>query len=628
MTVLRGARSAEDTTMTMPGPTIGEAFAQVAAASPAAVAVRCGDHRISYAELDARANQLANYLLRRGIRDESPVAVVNDHNLALVISLLGIVKAGGCYLGIDPKQPADRIAGMLALAGVDLVLTGGSGPADIGDGRLAGTGGPADWLDVSALDLAAEPSTDPEIAGSADRLAYLAYTSGSTGLPKAAMIPHAAVIRLVHQANFLTVRPDDVFLQLAPLAFDASTLEIWAPLLNGASLVMPGEPADHISTIGDLVRDNQVSVLWLTAGLFHQFCNAGLPGLHGLRCLLAGGDVLSVPSVNRVLAELPGVTLVNGYGPTENTTFTCCYPIAELQSERVPIGFPVSGSTVYLLDEDLRPVADGQPGELCTGGSGLARGYLGRPGPTAERFVPDPFAGRPGGRLYRTGDLARRRPDGALDFLGRLDDQVKIRGFRVELGEVEAALRGLPEIEDAAVIVQQSRFGRRLVGFAVPAAAATASPITVRRNLAAVLPDYAVPSMVVLLEELPLNRNGKVDRSKLESHVGQGRPAGLSSGYRAPGTEAEHLVIDTMELLMDLAGIGVDDDFFELGGNSLVAVAISAELAQVAGVGLRPQHVYQHSTAADLAGLLEELRGEELRGEELAGEQAGSLAVR
>jgi len=609
--------------MTTAGLTIGAAFAQVVATVPGAVAVRCAGRDTSYAELDARANRLAHHLLRRGIRNEAPVAVVNDHNEALVVSLLGIVKAGGCYLGIDSRQPADRIAAMLSMAGVDLVLTGGSGPADIGDGRLAGSGGPVEWLDVSAVDLAAEPSTDPGRSGSAQRLAYLAYTSGSTGVPKAAMIPHAAVLRLVRRANFLTVRPDDVFLQLAPLAFDASTLEIWAPLLNGATLVLPGEPADHLAAIGELVRRNRVTVLWLTAGLFHQFCNAGLPGLHGLRCLLAGGDVLSVPSVNRALAELPGVTLVNGYGPTENTTFTCCAPIAEPLSDRAPIGFPVSGSTVHLLDEDLRPVADGLPGELCTGGSGLARGYLGRPAATAERFVPDPFAEQPGGRLYRTGDLARRRPDGALDFLGRLDDQVKIRGFRVELGEVEAALRALPEIEDAAVIVQQSRFGRRLVGFAVPAATASASPITVRRSLAAQLPDYAVPSMVVLLEELPLNRNGKVDRSRLTSYAGQDRPAGLSSGYRAPGSETEHMVIDTWELLMDLAGIGVDDDFFELGGNSLVAVAISSELALLAGVRLRPQHVYQHSTAAELAGVLEELRRAEL-----ADRQAGSLAVR
>jgi amino acid adenylation domain-containing protein len=583
-----------------PGATIGSAFAAVAARTPGAVAVRCGNAVLSYADLDARSNQLAHHLLRRGVRTEAPVAVVSDHNPALVISLLAVVKAGRCYLGIDGRQPADRIAAMLAMAGVELVLTGGS--------RSPGEGEPAEWVDVSTVDLSAEPSTDPAIAVAPAQLAYLAYTSGSTGLPKAAMIPHAAVIRLVSNANFLTVRPDDVFLHLAPLAFDASTLEIWAPLLNGATLVVPSEPADDLAAIGDLVRRNQVSVLWLTAGLFHQFCNAGLPGLRGLRCLLAGGDVLAAPSVNRALAELPGVELINGYGPTENTTFTCWYPITDEQSERVPIGFPVSGSTVHLLDEDLRPVAEGCAGELYTGGSGVARGYLGRPGLTAERFVPDPFAEIPGGRLYRTGDLARRRADGALDFLGRLDDQVKIRGFRVELAEVEAALRGLPDIEDAAVVVQQSRFGRRLIGFAVQARAASTSPITVRRSLAALLPDYAVPSTVVLLEELPLNRNSKVDRSKLESHAGQGRPAGLSSAHRPPATETEHLVIDSWQLLLDVAGIGVDDDFFELGGHSLMAVAITSALTDATGVPLQPRQLYEHSTAAELADLIEELR--------------------
>lgn len=589
------------TTPTDPlGATIGEAFGQIAARTPAAVAVRCGNTALSYAELDARANQLAHYLLRRGVRNEAPVAVVNDHSEALVISLLAIVKAGGSYLGIDGRLPADRISAMLAMAGVDLILTDGS--------RL--TGGPAESVDVSSLDLRVEPSTDPAITVFPAQLAYLAYTSGSTGVPKAAMIPHAAVIRLVSHASFLTVHPDDVFLQLAPLAFDASTLEIWAPLLNGATLVVPSEPPDSIAVIGDLVRRHHVSVLWLTAGLFHQFCNAGLPGLQGLRCLLAGGDVLAAPSVNRALAELPGVELINGYGPTENTTFTCCYPIADEQTDRVPIGFPISGTTVHLLDEDLRPVAEGYPGELYTGGSGVARGYLGQSGLTAERFVPDPFAENAGDRLYRTGDLARRRADGALDFLGRLDDQVKIRGFRVELAEVEAALRGLPEIEDAAVVIQQSRFGRRLVGFAVPAGAASTSPITVRRSLAALLPDYAVPSMVVLLDELPLNRNGKVDRSKLESYTGRGRPAGLSSAHRPPVTETEHLVTDTWQLLMDVASIGVDDDFFELGGHSLMAVAITTELTDVSGVRLQPRQLYEHSTVAELAGLLDELRDE------------------
>ncbi len=590
--------------MTAPDPSIGVAFARVAASAPEAVAVRCGECVLSYAQLDARANQLAHYLLRRGLRREAPVAVVNDHSAALVISLLAIIKAGGCYLGLDGRQPADRIAELLAVAGVGFVLTDGCEPL-VPDGL-------AEWLSVSALDLSAEPSTDPGIAILPEQLAYLGFTSGSTGVPKAAMIPHRAVLRLVKDTNFVTVGQDDVFLQLAPVAFDASTLEIWAPLLNGATLVLPSESPDDIAAIAELVRANDVTVLWLTAGLFHQFCNAGLPGLSGLRCLMAGGDVLSVSSVNRVLAELPRVALINGYGPTENTTFTCCYPITDEQSGRVPIGVPITGTSVRLLDEDRRPVADGQPGELCTGGLGLARGYLGRPGLTADRFVPDPFAPTPGGRLYRTGDLVRRRSDGMLDFLGRLDDQVKIRGFRVEVGEVEVVLRGLAEIKDAAVTVQQSRFGRRLVGFAVVDEGACASPTTVRRSLAQRLPDYAVPSRVVLLAEMPLNRNGKIDRSALASRCGRDRPAGLSSVHQPPCTEFEQLVAETWELLLDLDGVGVDDDFFELGGNSLIATAIVSELTDVLGIQLRARHLYEHSTVAELAGLLAALHEAQL----------------
>ncbi|HET6209975.1 MAG TPA: non-ribosomal peptide synthetase [Jatrophihabitans sp.] len=598
---------------------IGAAFARVVAGTPRAIALRASAGNLSYAELDARANRLAHHLLRRGVRREEPVAVVDDHSAELVISLLAIVKAGGCYLGIDSKQPAERTAATLASAGVRLVLAADrqSSAADR-QSSAADSQAPVaaevplvEWLAISELDLAGEPSTDPGIAAQPAQLAYLAYTSGSTGVPKAAMIPHAAVIRLVRQADFLTVRPADVFVQLAPLAFDASTLEIWAPLLNGASLVLPGRPMDQLAAIGELVRQQQVSVLWLTAGLFHQFCSAGLPGLHGLRCLLAGGDVLSAPSVNRALAELPGVRMINGYGPTENTTFTCCYPIVDEQSDRVPIGFPISGSTVRLLDDRFGQVPDGQAGELCTGGLGLARGYLGRPSWTAERFVPDPFADRPGARLYRTGDLARRRPDGALDFLGRLDDQVKIRGFRVEPGEVEAALRRLPELREAAVVVQPSRFGRRLIGFGVPAQGLLASPLTIRRSLIALLPDYAVPSMVVLLDELPLNRNGKLDRARLAEYAGRGRPAGLSSDHRQPETETEQLVTEIWELLMDLTGLGVDDDFFELGGHSLVAVAIAGELSEAVGVALTPGQIYQHSTVAELARLLDRSRADQ-----------------
>ncbi len=582
------------------GAVIPEAFERVVARCPDAVALRWGEQSMSYAELDARANSLAHCLLDRGVRVETPIAVVNDHSPDVIVALLAIGKAGGSYLGVDTRQPADRIRTMLAAAGCTLVL-GNAGQVPLPDGVEV----------LAELPLQDFPDSPPAVPVQPANIAYLAYTSGSTGVPKAAMIPHDAVIRLVNHADFLTVQADDVFVQLAPLAFDASTLEIWAPLLNGATLVLPDAPVESAAEILELVSRQRVSVLWLTAGLFHQLAGAGIAGLRGLRCLLAGGDVLPVPSVNQALADLPGVRLINGYGPTENTTFTCCYPIEASQSDRVPVGFPISGTTVYLLDEDFQPVPDGEPGELCAGGRGLARGYLAQPELTAERFIPDPFADRSGGRLYRTGDLARRRPDGAIEFLGRLDNQVKIRGFRVETGEVEAALLSLPEVREAAVVAQPSRSGRRLVGFVVLAEPGSVSALVLRQSLGALLPDYAIPSMLVLLDSLPLNRNGKVDRAALEARQGRARPEALSSDFRAPATETEQSVADTWELLLDLSGIGVDDDFFELGGHSLIAVGITAELSGSYGIALQPRHFYQNPTVAELAGLLDELRAEQ-----------------
>jgi amino acid adenylation domain-containing protein len=591
------------------GAVIPEAFEQVVARCPEAVAVRWGEQTMSYAELDRRANRLAHYLLSRGVGVETPVAVVNNHTGELIVALLAISKAGGSYLGVDTRQPADRIRAMLRAAGCSLVLGN------------AGLASPPEGIEAPAeLPLAEFPDTPPRVPVQPANIAYLAYTSGSTGVPKAAMIPHAAVIRLVEHADFLTVRADDVFVQLAPLAFDASTLEIWAPLLNGASLVLPDAPVESAADILELVSRQRVTVLWLTAGLFHQLAGAGIAGLRGLRCLLAGGDVLPVPSVNQALAELPGVQLINGYGPTENTTFTCCYRIDQPQPDRVPIGLPISGTTVHLLDADFRPVPDGESGELCAGGLGLARGYLDQPGLTADRFIPDPFADAPGGRLYRTGDLARRRPDGVIEFLGRLDNQVKIRGFRVETGEVEAALLSLPEVREAAVVAQPARSGRRLVGFVALAEPGSVSALVLRQSLGELLPDYAVPSMIVLLDNLPLNQNGKVDRAALEHRQGRARPEALSTEFRAPVTETEQLVTDTWELLLDVSGIGVDDDFFELGGHSLIAVGVTAELGASCGIDLQPRHFYLNPTVAELAGLLDELR-------EAQAEQNTSLAA-
>src|ERR1700733_16239989 len=413
--------------------TVHEAFVRQAHRTPDAVALTDPGAVLTYAALDTWTNRLAHHLRSLGVGTRTPVGVYAPRSAATVAMLLAVLKAGGAFVALDPQHPSRRRDLILADAGIRTALTTADLAADLPAGCVP--------VHPDAVDLADRPDTVPSTGVGPDSLAYIAYTSGSAGRPKGVCVPHRAVRRLVLGADFLDIRDDDVFLQLAPLAFDASTLEVWGPLLNGAQLAVPPAGDLPLHEIADLVRDLGVTVLWLTAGLFHRMVDAGVDDLRGLRYLLAGGDVLSAPHVARALAALPGTILINGDGPTENTTFTCCHPVPRggPAGARVPIGRPIRGTQVHVLDDRLRPVADGDIGELYAGGDGLALGYLGSAALTALRFVADPFAAAPGQRLYRTGDLVRRGTDGSLEFIGRNDGQVKIRGFRVEPGEGEAA---------------------------------------------------------------------------------------------------------------------------------------------------------------------------------------------
>ncbi len=386
--------------------------------------------------------------------------------------MLAILKAGGVYVPLDPAHPAERLAWMAADSGVALLVV---------EEGLAGL--PALPPEIARLmvradgELVAGERTDgevddplPAVQADAGNLAYVMYTSGSTGRPKGVEVTHRGVTRLVRGTGYARFGPEEVFLQLAPAAFDAATFEIWGALLNGARLALLPVQAPSAEELGAAVAREGVTTLWLTAGLFHSLVESRPEALRGVSQLLAGGDVLSAAHVRRALAALPGTTLINGYGPTENTTFTTTHPLRDPAEvgETVPVGRPIANTTVHLLDGDLRPVPAGVAAELYTGGDGLARGYRGRPELTAERFVPDPLAASPGERLYRTGDLARWRPDGVLELLGRRDRQVKIRGFRVEPGEVEAALLSHPEIAAAAVVARQEADGKALIAYVVP----------------------------------------------------------------------------------------------------------------------------------------------------------------
>ena len=444
---------------------IHEIFAEQATQNPHVIAVVCEDRELTYDELNRRANQLAHNLRDCGVGPETPVAICVERSLEMLVGLLGILKAGGAYVPLDPACPPDRLSFMLANAGVRIVLTQDQFGQKFFDHNVE-----LIFLDNDRSVLAGASEENLENKCTPENLAYVMYTSGSTGVPKGVGIPHRGVVRLVKETNYSQFDREQVFLQFAPLSFDASTFEIWGSLLNGARLAVMPARSVSLAELGSAVKHYGVTTLWLTAGLFHQMVKEELETLSDLRQLLAGGDVLSVAQVEQIARDLNHCQLINGYGPTENTTFTCCYPVKseETFDGNVPIGFPISNTQVFILDEAMQPVVDGQPGELYIAGHGLARGYLNDAALTAERFVPHPFGSAAGARLYRTGDSVRRFGDGRIEFLGRLDRQVKIRGYRIELGEVEATLAQHPMVRESVVLACPDAHGnKRLVAYVV-----------------------------------------------------------------------------------------------------------------------------------------------------------------
>ncbi len=453
-------------------------------------------------------------------------------------------------------------------------------------------------IDDECEEITHESADNPISGATADNLAYICYTSGSTGIPKGVAVTQRAVVRLVKNTDYATFSPDDVFLQFAPIAFDASTFEIWGCLLNGARLVIMPAAAPSLEELADVIQHNRISTLWLTSGLFHQMVDAHCESLNTVRQLITGGDVLSPEHVRRMREQHPQCVLINAYGPTENTTFTTCYPVPPAENihsplSSVPIGRPIANTEVYVLDDRLQPVPIGVPGELYIGGEGLARGYLNQPALTAERFIPHPF--RSGARLYRTGDWVRYLPDANLEFLGRRDQQVKVRGFRVELGEVEAALRGYPDIHEAVATVREDTPGdKRLVAYVV-----TDKPPPVsewRHFLQVRLPDYMVPSTFVALAALPLTANGKVDQSALPMPAVTRETAAV-----APHTEDERRLADIFAEVLHLPQVGIYDNFFELGGHSLLATQAVSRIRDIMHAAV-PLHVFfEAPTVAELA---------------------------
>nr|WP_315223086.1 non-ribosomal peptide synthetase [uncultured Duganella sp.] len=571
---------------------VHQLFERQARRQPDQVALLFGEDVLTYAELNARANRMAHRLIALGVAPEVKVGIAVERSVGMVVGLLAILKAGGAYLPLDPEYPAERMAYMMRDSGIGLLLT----DAEVGQ-RLPPVAG-VEVLDLETLDLRGEPEHDPQITMHGENLAYVIYTSGSTGRPKGAAVRHrslAGCMRWMQDTYGLT--RDDTVLHKAPFGFDVSVWEIFWPLTTGVRLVV-ANPGDHRDPerITALVRRHAVTTMNFVPPMLQAFlAHEGIERETRLRYVICGGEAMPSATQREALRRLHGVSLQNLYGPTETTIHVTQWTCRDDGRSRVPIGRPIARTQAYVLDAALNPVPAGVVGELYIGGELLARGYLGRPSLSAERFVADPV-GQAGGRLYRTGDLARWNGEGQLEYLGRTDHQVKIRGLRIELGEVEAELLAQPDVREAVVVAQQGPAGARLVAYVSGAALDAAA---LRDQLGRRLPGYMVPAALVVLDALPLNANGKVDRKALP-------PAefGNERSYAAPQGDAEMALAAIWSQVLGVERVGRDDNFFEIGGDSILSLQILAR-AYRAGWKIAARQMFEYQTIARLVPQLE-----------------------
>ncbi|MFN2384830.1 MAG: amino acid adenylation domain-containing protein [Thermoanaerobaculia bacterium] len=580
---------------------VHELFEEHARRAPEAVALLSEGEALTYSELDRRSNRLARYLVKRGVRSGSLVGICLERSPQMVVALLGVLKAGGAYVPLDPAYPKERLRFMLEDTGLAILLTEERLREYLPDGA-------AEMIslesDGAAIGRESEEKLERRAAG--EDLAYVMYTSGSTGVPKGVEVPHRAIVRLLHGINYVRLDASETLLHLSPISFDASTFEIWGALTHGARCVLFTERIPTPQALRSVIEKQNVSTLWLTASLFNTVIDADAEALSGVRQLLIGGEALSAAHVRRALERLPSTQIINGYGPTESTTFTCCYPIPKnLDSVllSIPIGRPISNTRVYLLDSNFHPVPIGVAGELFIGGDGLARGYCNRAEATAEKFLANPLSESLDSRLYRTGDLARWKTDGTIEFHGRTDDQVKIRGFRIEPAEIEAALRRHPAVEECAVVPREDApGGKRLVAYVVGAHGEAPAADTLRVFLKEKLPEYMVPSRFVALEAFPRTPSGKLDRRSLpepDLSVEEG-------SYSAPRDSLELQIVQAWEDLLQRHPVGLSDNFFDLGGHSLLAVRLFVRIEKLTGRKLPLATLFQAPTVGQLASILRE----------------------
>jgi amino acid adenylation domain-containing protein len=600
-----------DTRSEYPRECIHELFEAQVKRAPEAIAVAYGDEQLTYREVNETANRLARELRSRGVGADTPVATFLDRSADLVIAQLGILKAGGAYVPLDPEYPRERVAFILKDSGARLVLTHASSR-----GRLPEHGAEVVCIDQ---DPAVDEAADSVPSGTRpDNLAYIMYTSGSTGTPKGIAILHRAISRLVCNTNYISLGPSDRVAQASNASFDAATFEIWGALLHGACLV--GIPKDVLLSpraLAPFLEQEQITTLFLTTDLFNQLASESPGMFRSLRTLLFGGSAVNPRWVREVVTHGRPERFVHVYGPTESTTFAAWYEVRDVAKDAttIPIGRPIANTQLYVLDRYGNPAPTGAMGELFIGGDGLARGYLNDAEMTAERFIPHPFVADPDARLYRTGDLVRYRPDGALEFLGRIDQQVKIRGFRVETSEIEAVLRENPCLREAVVLSWEDAAGtRRLVAYVVPADAEVSSA-DLRRFLEKKLPGYMVPSAFILRDALPLNPNGKVDRKALAASTDRLSP---TEPYVEPSSPLEKTLASIWAQVLDLERVGICDNFFHLGGHSLLAMQIVSRISEALQTEVPLRALFEAPTVAGLSSWMLEEPGARSRVERIA----------
>lgn len=579
-----------------PAACIHELFEDVVKAHPERIALSFEGTAVSYGELNEQSNQLARKLLSLGVGPDQPVGLCAERSIEMVVGLLGILKAGGAYLPLDPTHPVERLK-LQILDARPRVAVIQARYAEILHGvdvqPVLLDGAAADWQNLNGAELLSGERESHRPT----QLAYILYTSGSTGRPKGVLIEHKSVVRLVRSVNYVRLGADERMMHLSPLAFDASTFELWGSLLNGARLTILPPGLFSLDSLARLIREENITLLWITTGLFHGLVDEKPDCFEGIRQVLTGGEVTSGRRIAQLLERFPELRVIHCYGPTESTTFTTTetFTGGDRVDDPPPLGRPISNTQVYIVDEHMHLVPVGVPGEICIGGEGLARGYLNAPEEMAAAFVPNPFKGTPGARLYRTGDLGRYREDGRIEFLGRRDDQVKIRGYRIELGEIEAALSQCAGVQGSVVLVRADGAGdKQLVAYVATGREQTnLTADTLRAQLKQTLPDFMVPALFSIQPTLPLTTSGKVNRRALPD-VGAGSVAS-SAGYVAPATELETRVAAVWSKVLGLPRVGMHDDFFAAGGHSLSALKLINQL-RAEGYALDVADLFRNST--------------------------------